>query len=230
MENPLVTVTGVSGFLGSMVCLYLLKDGSYKVRGTVRSVNNPKKIQPLKDAFGEYFSQLELVEADLGNETSLSNAIQGSTYVVHTASPFPLANPKNESEVITPAVEGTLSVCRACKTHKVKRLVITASLLTSTEEKKPSMYSKSKKLANKASWDFWNALPADEKFDLVTIHPALIIGPNNNSSSFTSGDIMKNIMTKEWSKLPRISIGTVDVRDVADAHVRALKIPDANGK
>lgn len=68
MENPTVTVTGVSGFLGSMVCLYLLKDGSYKVRGTVRSTNNPKKIQPLKDAFGEYFSQLELVEADLGNE------------------------------------------------------------------------------------------------------------------------------------------------------------------
>ena len=157
MENPVVTVTGVSGFLGSMVCLTLLKDGAYKVRGTVRSLNNPKKIQPLKDAFGEYFSQLELVEADLGNEASLNQAIQGSTYVVHTASPFPMANPKHEDEVIKPAVEGTLSVCRSCKTNGVKRLVITASLLTTTEEKKPSVYSKSKKLANKASWDYWNA-------------------------------------------------------------------------
>lgn len=181
MENPTVTITGVSGFLGSMICLNFLKDGSYKVRGTVRSVNNPKKIQPLKDAFGEYFSQLELVEADLTNEASIQKAIEGATYVVHTASPFPLSNPKSEDELIKPAVEGTLSVCRACTANNVKRLVITASLLTSTEEKKPSMYSKSKKLANKASWDYWNALPADNKFDLVTIHPGLIIGPNNNT-------------------------------------------------
>lgn len=149
---------------------------------------------------------------------------------MHTASPFPMANPKDENEVIGPAVEGTLSVCRACTANNVKRLVITASLLTTTEEKKPSVYSKSKKLANKASWDYWNALPADNKFDMVTIHPALIIGPNNNTATFTSGDIIKNIMTKEWPKLPRVSIGTVDVRDVADAHVLALKIPEANGK
>lgn len=141
-----------------------------------------------------------------------------------------MANPKHEDEVIKPAVEGTLSVCRACKANNVKRLVITASLLTSTEEKKPSVYSKSKKLANKASWDYWNALPANEKFEMVSIHPALIIGPNNNTAQFTSGDIIKNIMTKEWSKLPRISMGTVDVRDVADAHVLALKVPEANGK
>jgi dihydroflavonol-4-reductase len=65
---------------------------------------------------------------------------------------------------------------------------------------------------------------------MVSIHPSLIMGPNNNTAQFTSGDVMKNIMTKEWSKLPRISMGIVDVRDVAEAHVRALKIPEANGK
>jgi nucleoside-diphosphate-sugar epimerase len=173
---------------------------------------------------------LELVEADLTNEASLQAAIAGSTYVVHTASPFPMANPKTEDEVIKPAVDGTLFVCRACTANKVKKLVITASLLTTSEEKKPSVYSKSKKLANKASWDYWNALPANDRFELSTIHPGLIIGPNNARSQFTSGDIIKNIMTKEWSKLPRISIGTVDVRDVAEAHIRALKVPESNGE
>ena len=148
MENPTVTVTGVSGYLGSQVCLQLLKDGAYKVRGTVRSTTNPKKIQPLKDAFGEYFDKLELVEADLGNEESLANAIAGSTYVVHTASPFPLQNPKNEMELIKPAVDGTLFVMKACRAHKVKRIVITSSMVTMMDEKKPSMYSKSKKMAD----------------------------------------------------------------------------------
>ena len=178
MENPIVTVTGVSGFLGQMVCLHFLKDGSYKVRGTVRSVSNAAKIQPLKDAFGEYFSQLELVEADLTNEQSLQKAIEGATYVVHTASPFPLANPKNDDEVIKPAVEGTLSVMRACKQHKVKRVVITSSMLTMIDDKNPNVYAKSKILADKASYDFVEALPADEKMELVTIHPGLILGPN----------------------------------------------------
>ena len=230
MENPTVTITGISGFLGSQICLLFLKDGSYKVRGTVRSVNNPKKIQPLKDAFGEYFSQLELVEADLMNEQSLDKAIEGSTYVVHTASPFPLANPKHEDEVIKPAVDGTLFAMKACRKHKVKRIVITASLLTMTEEKNPSMYSKSKKLADKASMDFIAALPADEKLELVTIHPGFILGPNLNSASFTSGDFIKKIMLKEFPKLPRVQLGCVDVREVAQAHLQALKVPEADGK
>ena len=85
------------------------------MRGTVRSKTNPVKIEPLKEAFGEHFEKLELVEADLLNEESLFKAIEGSTYVVHTASPFPIAAPKHEDELIKPAVEGTTAVLKACK-------------------------------------------------------------------------------------------------------------------
>jgi nucleoside-diphosphate-sugar epimerase len=105
-----------------------LKDGGFQVRGTVRDKNNEKKVAPLKEAFGDLFEQLELVEADLLNPESLDLAIAGCDYVVHTASPFPLVTPRDEQELIKPAVEGTLSVLRACHTHKVKRVVITSSI------------------------------------------------------------------------------------------------------
>jgi nucleoside-diphosphate-sugar epimerase len=94
---PTVVITGITGFIGSRVCHTFLKHGGFKVRGTVRSTKNPAKMEPLKKAYGEeLFAQLELVEADLLNEESMFKAIEGATYVVHTASPFPLVEPKDE--------------------------------------------------------------------------------------------------------------------------------------
>ena len=127
-QKPIVTVTGISGYVGSQTCLSFLRNGSFKVRGTVRSTKNPKKIEPLKKAFGEYFDQLELVEADLCDEKSMIQAMEGSTYIVHTASPFPIVAPKDENELIKPAVEGTLAVMKAARINKVKRVVITSSV------------------------------------------------------------------------------------------------------
>ena len=87
-NKPIVTITGVTGYLGAHVCLLFLKDGRYRVRGTVRNTKNATKIDPIKKSFGELFNKLELVEADLLDDASMSNAIKGSRYVVHTASPF----------------------------------------------------------------------------------------------------------------------------------------------
>ena len=87
-----MTITGITGYIGAEVCLVFLKDGGYRVQGTVRDTKNEKKIDPIREAFGEYFNQLELVEADLLDELSLINAINGSTYVVHVASPFFFGN------------------------------------------------------------------------------------------------------------------------------------------
>ncbi len=128
ISKPVVLITGVSGYLGSQVALVYLKDGSYTVRGTVRDCSNAKKIEPLKKAFGENFNRLTLVEANLDDKDSIIASIKGADYVVHTASPFPLKEPKNENELINPAVNGTLAVMEACKVHKVKRVVITSSI------------------------------------------------------------------------------------------------------
>ena len=176
VENkPLVTITGISGFLGAHVCLLFLQDGGYRVRGTVRSTSNASKLEPLKKAFGDLYNNLELAEADLLNEESLATAIAGSTYVVHTASPFSMS--ASEEELVKPAVDGTMAVVRACKTHSVKRCVITSSIascrygfamdapdrpsdsiFTEKHWTKPDTcghpYLKSKMLAEKAAWDF----------------------------------------------------------------------------
>ncbi len=89
-KKPVVLITGVSGYLGSHIALEFLKDGGFTVRGTVRDLNNEKKITPLRQAFSELFDQLTLVEADLEDLHSIFEAIKGSDYVVHTASPFPM--------------------------------------------------------------------------------------------------------------------------------------------
>lgn len=165
----------------------------------MRDTKNEKKISPLRKAFGEYFDQVELVEADLLNEESLIAAIDGSTYVAHTASPFVLEEPKDENELIKPAVDGTLAVMKGCKNAGVKRVVITSSIAAIvycedidvpddekfTEENWTDMnseggkkaYNKSKTMAEHAAWDFVKALPASERFELVTICPSWIVGP-----------------------------------------------------
>lgn len=83
-----MTLTGISGYLGSWTCLKYLEDGGFRVRGTVRDIKNEAKIEPLRKAFGGLFDSLEIVEADLNNEQSIIEAIKGSKYVVHLASPF----------------------------------------------------------------------------------------------------------------------------------------------
>lgn len=112
-DKPIVTLTGITGYIGSETCLQYLKDGGFRVRGTVRDKNNEAKMAPIREAFGEHFASLELVEADLMDEASLINAIQGSTYVVHLASPFFISS--DESVLVPPAINGTLAVMKACQ-------------------------------------------------------------------------------------------------------------------
>jgi nucleoside-diphosphate-sugar epimerase len=199
----------------------------------VRDKNRADKIDPLKKAFGEKFDQLELVEADLCKEETIINACEGCQYVVHTASPFPLDKPKNEMELITPAVEGTLAAMKGCKKYGVKRIVITSSIVslfkptdtkklhltradwTDVKRKDVAPYEKSKTLAEQAAWDFQKELPENEKFEIVVINPGFVLGPNLNKANFTSGDIIKKLVTGEIPRTPEISFGTVDVRDVA---------------
>ena len=180
------------------------------MRGTVRDKNNFSKLEPLRDAFGDFFNEIELVEADLLNDVSLSAAIEGSTYVVHVASPCFMGD--DESQLITPAVEGTLSVMRACKDNRVKRCVITSSCASILYRERPaglydethwsdpnfpdiSVYAKSKVLAEKAAWDFLASLPEAEKFELVTILPGFVLGPSLRLEPSSSLDFCKNALT-----------------------------------
>ena len=128
--KPQVTITGVSGYLGSQVAKAFLEDGNFKVRGTVRDLENKNKIDPLRAGLGELFGQMELVKADLLDEASIIAACAGSTYVVHTASPFDFK--MKEEKIINVARDGSLAVMNACTQAGVKRCVVTSSVAAIT--------------------------------------------------------------------------------------------------
>merc|ERR1719189_96284 len=244
-EKPLVTITGISGYIGSHTTLLFLQDGGFRVRGTVRDKNNEAKIAPLRTAFGaELFNQLELVEADLDNEESLTNAINGSTYVVHIATAITNVT-GGEEEYVRPAVNGTMSVMRACKQFGVRRCVITSSIASCigaqpkpalinethwTDPDRTGAYGKAKTLAEKAAWDFVAALPDGEKFEVVTILPGFVMGPNLRAEHFASGGWIKKLMTGEMEVIKADGCAAVDVRDVALAHLNGIKVAEAANK
>nr|KAG5693546.1 hypothetical protein BaRGS_019872 [Batillaria attramentaria] len=190
-KSAKVLVTGASGYIASHV-VKLLQEAGHQVRGTVRSVKNTDKVKHLYNLCPSAAHKLELVEADLMDAESWSPAVKDMTYVIHVASPVPFTHPKNEDELIKPAVEGTLNVLRACaKVPSVKRVVLTSScaavgsdnrgpdapLLCEkdwTDIAKADAYGKSKILAERAAWDFVEKLAGAEKFELAVINPPLL--------------------------------------------------------
>jgi nucleoside-diphosphate-sugar epimerase len=193
-EKPIVTITGITGYIGSRVCHEFLLDGGYQVRGTVRNKSNMEKLNPLKEAYGEeLFSKIDLREADLTNDESMTAAMEGTHYIVHTASPVPgQKGGVKEADVVGPAVQGTMSALKAARANKVKRIVITSSIAAIWRTKDidklnfgpddwsdvtiADPYVKSKTMAEKAAWDFQKDLPEDEKFELVTVLPGFVFG------------------------------------------------------
>ena len=242
-----VLVTGASGYIATHVVQQLLQQG-YMVRGTVRSKSNEKKVKPLMNLYPEAKHPLELVEADLMKADGWAEAVADCKYVLHIASPFPNAEPRDENEVIKPAVDGTLQVLKAVKEAGcVKRVVLTSSVAAVsggfqggenvfteedwTDEKTvKEAYVKSKTLAEKAAWDFVKELPEDNKFELVTINPSYVMGPVLCGSFTTSMEVVKRLLDRDMPMLPRINFAIVDVRDVAACHLAAITVPEANGK
>jgi len=257
VEKPLVTITGMTGYIGAETTLQFLQDGGYRIRGTVRDKNNQAKIDPLRQAFGAHFDNIELVEADLTDDSSLQNAVAGSTYVVHIASPVSDSYDTEES-LVGPAVNGTMSIVRACAANGVRRCVITSSVATvinmdpkdapatfnescwSNPDRPGGMswYGKSKTLAEKAAWDFQASLPEANRMEIVTILPGFVMGPPLRKESFASGNWIRSLMIGKMEDRVAIGnavikcdgVGTVDVRDVALAHLRAVKVAEAANK
>jgi len=238
-----VLVTGITGFIGMHVGKLLLEKG-YTVRGTVRDKKNEKKMAPLKSL--PHFESLELAEADLLKPESWDEAVKGCDYVMHVASPFPIRAPRDEQELIRPAVQGTTSVLKACFKHHVKHVVVTssiASVMSGGASYKPEYteadwadtntipaYNKSKTFAERAAWNYYHSLDPKERFKLTTILPGLVFGPAFVTTDFSSGDLIRQLMTGELPALPRMHCGMVDVRDVAAAHVAALDCPTSDGQ
>lgn len=244
-QMPLVLVTGASGFIAGHCIEQLLEQG-YRVRGTVRSLGDERKVGHLRSMRSPSGDGVELVEADLGRDAGWQAAVAGCTYVLHVASPFPNTRPKDEDEIIRPAVDGTLRVLRACAQEGVQRVVMTSSVAaiayghsdssgrvfseadwSVTERCDP--YQKSKTLAEQAAWKFVGELPPERRLELVVINPGFVLGPALSASCNTSDDVVRKLLMREMPGCPRIGFATVDVRDVARAHLLAMTSPKAPG-
>uniref|UniRef100_A0A0N4ZWY6 Epimerase domain-containing protein n=1 Tax=Parastrongyloides trichosuri TaxID=131310 RepID=A0A0N4ZWY6_PARTI len=243
--SELVLVTGASGYLASH-CVAKLLDAGYRVRGTVRSLNNKSKIHHLIN-LPKAATHLTLVEGDLtGSLESWIAIINDCDYVLHVASPFPIVS---DESVIKVAVDGTMVVLKAAnKCLSVKKVVLTSSCAaineghndenrifnesdwSNVESPKMRYYAKSKTLAEKAAWDYVNNITSGNKFPLTCLNPTLIVGPLLSSDEGASVTIIKRFLSGEMPALPSFQMGFVDVRDVAEAHIIAMTSTDVNGE
>jgi nucleoside-diphosphate-sugar epimerase len=246
MSGELVLVTGGSGFIGAH-CIVQLLDAGYRVRTTVRSLEREADVRAMLTRGGaEPGAALSFAAADLNSDAGWPEAVAGCDFVLHVASPFPPGVPKHEDELIVPAREGTVRVLRAAHGAGVARVVLTSSFAAIGYGPKPagrpfsednwtdpnagtvSAYVKSKTLAERAAWDFIAGDGAG--LELSVVNPAAVLGPVLAPDLSTSIQIVKRLMDGAMPGVPQLSFGIVDVRDVADLHLRAMTDPAAQGE
>jgi dihydroflavonol-4-reductase len=237
-----VLVTGGTGYLGRWCIRQLLETG-YLVRTTVRDASG---IPDLRSHLGGP-DRLPVVTADLRTDAGWKRAVTGCDYVLHVASPFPPAQPKDPEELIVPARDGTLRVLKAALDAGVSRVVVTSSSaavrnlgtpgagrpLTETDWADPgnpklSPYALSKTLAEHAAWDY--AKQAGVTGKLTVINPGAIIGPLLGDHRSYSIQTVERLLTGSAPAIPRLGYAFVDVRDAADLHIRAMTSPRAAGQ
>lgn len=245
-----VLVTGATGYVASWIVRYLLEDGR-TVRGTVRDPDKKKGLEHLHDLAEQHPGRLTLHRADLLDNGSYDEAMAGCELVIHTASPFLLGKVRDpQAQLVTPALEGTRNVLASVDaTPSVKRVVLTSSVVaihgdnvdmqgrgpfteqdwntTSSVDHQPYPYSKT--VAERAAWDICRQ---QDRWDMVTIHPGLVLGPSLTTAS-KSGSMTTMRAFADWSLAagaPDLAMGMVDVRDVARAHIAAGFNPDAHGR
>ena len=239
-------VTGGSGFVGIHCIVQLLHEG-YKVRTTLRNPGRQAEVwQMLREGGVSWTEHLSFVKADLTADAGWDVAVKDCDHVLHVASPIYLSAPKHEDEMIRPAVEGTLRVLRAARNAGVKRVVMTSNFgavgyshrdtssviteesWTDPHEKGLSAYNRSKVLAERAAWDFM--AKEGGALELSVINPVGIFGPSLGPALSSGYELFRKVLNGSMRAIPNMTIGIVDVRDVADLHIRAMISPAAVGQ
>lgn len=238
-----VLLTGVSGFIAKHVALKLLNAG-HDVRGTVRRLDRGDEVRAaLAPQLTAGAGTLTFTQADLESDAGWVEAMAGVSAVVHTASPFPIAQPKDPQDLIRPAVDGTRRVLEAAAAAGVKRVVLTSSVAAVVDLSKgnhlhdeadwcdpakdsATAYERSKTLAERKAWEIANA----RGFDLTTINPGFVLGPPLDEHYGSSLGLVERLLKGKDPMVPPMGLAIVDVRDVAEMHLRAVQRPETSGK
>ncbi len=241
-----VLVTGGSGFLGSWCVIELLR-GGYRVRTTVRDLSIEARVRAsIASSVPDGGGRLSVAAADLRSDDGWEQAVSGCDYVLHVASPFPPQQPKDPDELIVPAREGTLRVLAASLDAGVRRVVVTSSVAAITggglqagsrplteddwsdpDDLRLTPYARSKTIAERAAWDFVRERGESEK--LAVVNPGAILGPVLSDDRSYSIEMVERLL-QGMPGVPRIGFSIVDVRDVADLHLRAMTAVEAGGE
>lgn len=247
-----VLVTGATGYVAGWLVKQLLENG-ITVHAAVRNPDNQQKLAHLNDIAAKSSGTIKYFKSDLLQEGSYAEAMNGCELVFHTASPFTSNIKDAQKELIDPAVKGTKNVLNTVNaTPSVKRVVVTSSCAAIYTdaidcEKAPNgilteavwnttasldyqPYSYSKTLAEQAAWEM---AEKQSRWDLVTVNPSFVMGPMLNPTETTSEsfNILKQLGDGTMKAgVPKMGIGVVDVRDVANAHFLAGFTPSAKGR
>lgn len=244
-ETSTVLVTGGTGFLGGWCVAELLRAG-HEVRTTVRNLSREGDVRAAMEVAGvDPGDRLTVAAADLSRDDGWDAAVAGCDYVLHVASPFPPAQPKDPDELIVPARDGAIRVLGASLDAGVKRVVMTSSVAavrhgrpasekpydesdwTDGADPKRTPYVRSKTIAERAAWDLVHERDAEDR--LATVNPGAIIGPTlSDDLSFSLQSVQR--LLDGMPAVPRLGFTFVDVRDVADLHIRAMTNPAAGGQ
>ena len=237
-----VLVSGGSGYIAGFLIRQLVNDG-WMVHTTVRSLAKEAAVRQLLAVDN---SRVKFFAADLNADAGWTEAMQGCSHVAHLASPLPAGVPKDADELIRPARDGALRALRAAKAAGVKRFVMTSSVAAIsygrgrgvhhfteadwTDLSKPGLtpYVQSKTVAERAARDWMAAEGGGMEY--CSICPSVVLGPVWSRDYSSSVVIVRKLLDGSMGVLPDFGFGVVDVRDVADLHVRALKAPGMAGE
>ncbi|MCH2197846.1 MAG: NAD-dependent epimerase/dehydratase family protein [Flavobacteriales bacterium] len=247
-----VLVTGATGYVAGWLVQRLLDEG-ITVHAAVRNPNKEEKVAHLKAAAAKSSGDIKFFKSDLLEEGSYEEAMQGCEVVFHTASPFVTDVKDAQRDLIDPAEKGTANVLESAKKiASVRRVVVTSScaaiytdaidtvnapngridesIWNETASLTYQPYSYSKTLAEKKAWEI---AETQNNWDLVTINPSFVMGPPLNPKATTSEsfNILKQLGDGTLKAgVPKMGVGVVDVRDVAEAHFQAGYNDNAKGR
>lgn len=240
-----VLVTGGTGYVAGWCIVELLQRG-YDVRTTVRSLGRSAEVRAAVSTVTDPGNRLAFAVADLTADDGWDAAADGVDYVLHVASPLGSENSRDPEALIVPARDGALRVLHAAAKAGVKRVVMTSAANAAspssyseagvtdeslwTDPNDPSLipYRKSKTVAERAAWDFMAQHPGTTM--LTTILPGAVFGPILSTGNLGSVQIIARMLSGKMPGNPRIGLEIVDVRDLADIHIRAMKSPAAAGE
>ncbi|GLK72991.1 aldehyde reductase [Ancylobacter dichloromethanicus] len=242
-----VLVTGGAGFIAAHVMLALLREG-HAVRATLRDLARESEVRAMLAAGGAPAdAPLGFHRADLLEDAGWAAAVAGCDGVLHVASPLPAGLvAADEGALIRTAREGTLRVLKAARAAGVRRVVVTSSFSavgyghppragrydesdwTDPEGVGVDAYTRSKTLAERAAWDFVAGEGAG--MELASINPVVVLGPALGPDLSASLDLIRALLDGTVPATPRVFFGLVDVRDVAELHVKAMTAPEAAGQ